>query len=218
MVHRKELWLVRLTFCPARVIWLDDSISCLLETCSDWTIRWSILSRLLLTSCFANSYSHSQTTRKRYVKCVWLWRIRCSICHCAQNRQNDCHLCYYLLYLWWSFKTVHYACRWTLGKFDYVVCGTTTRRSSDLGQVYPMICLLAPPMEFLFRKFIQSFANNKKTIHEMHLVLRRIRRSICRCARNRQNDRHLCYYLLYPWWNFQTVHYARRWILVSVMM
>ena len=82
----------------------------------------------------------------------------------------------------------------------------------------PEICLLAPSMDFLFRKFIQSFTNNKKTICEMCLVLRQIRRSICRCARNRQNDHHLCYYLLYPWWSFKTVHYACRWSSVSVMM
>ena len=61
-----EIWSVwrsvRLV-CPARVIWLDDPFSCLMETCSDWTIRWSVLLRLPLTSCFPNSYSHLRTTR-----------------------------------------------------------------------------------------------------------------------------------------------------------
>ena len=75
-----------------------------------------------------------------------------------------------------------------------------------------MICPLASSIDFLFRKFIQSFAINKNMIREMRLVLRRIRRSICRCAQNRQNEGHLCYYLLYPWWSFKTVHYANQWL------
>ena len=58
----------------------------------------------------------------------------------------------------------------------------------------------------------------QETIRKICLVLRRIRRSICCCAQNRQNNRHLLYYLLYPWWNFKTVHYAQRWSSVSVMM
>ena len=33
-----------------------------------------------------------------------------------------------------------------------------------------MIYLLAPSMDFLFRKFIQSFVSNKKTIRELRLV------------------------------------------------
>ena len=105
MVRRKSSdWSVRLV-CLARVIWLDDPISCLLETGSNWTTRWSVFWRLLLTSYFANSCSHSRATRKQYANCVLFMRkkIRRSICRCAQNRKNDCHFCYYLLYPWWIF-------------------------------------------------------------------------------------------------------------------
>ena len=70
----------------------------------------------------------------------------------------------------------------------------------------------------LYKYIHRVIHEQQEMIREMRLVLRRIRRSICHCAQNRQNDRHLWYYLLYLWWNFKAVHYARRWSSVSVVM
>ena len=69
----------------------------------------SVFFWLLFTSRFAISYSHSRLTRNDT-------RNASSFCdkYAVQsavderNRQNERHLCY-LLYPWWSFKTVHYA-------------------------------------------------------------------------------------------------------------
>ena len=78
----------------------------------------------------------------------------------------------------------------------------------------PEICLRAPSMDFLFRNFRQWFANNKKTIRKMRLVLRRIRRSNCHSAQNKQLT--VSFYITYSTrGGVLTVHYAQRWSSVS---
>ena len=93
---------------------------------SDWLVRWICLLETLLigwfdgyvfwrffwilfTSRFTISYSHSGWARNDYANASSFcdeYAVKSAVD--ARNRQNDRHLCY-LLYPWWSFKTVHYA-------------------------------------------------------------------------------------------------------------
>ena len=115
--------------CQNDLIGQDEIWSYLLETLligwSDGSVFW----RLLLTSfyfLFRDFIEPFAINKKRYANASsFCGRYAVQSAVDAQNRQNDRHL-WYLLYLWWGFKTVHYAndVAWFKRNGDWAHCHT----------------------------------------------------------------------------------------------
>ena len=94
--------------------WLAALLELSLADASDWLLRLTCFSRLLLASQPSDVRHAKRWRRKRLREGVFFAvtntrQYAVLTCICRLKRFNERHLNNYLLYLWWNNVTVHYA-------------------------------------------------------------------------------------------------------------